>query len=268
MNDDRRTDADLADAALALPAGGPCPAGEDLLRFYAGEATEADAERLRDHLATCRACLDAADEARCFVEALRGEGADAEVPASHPGGRPIGRWWPAAAAAALLLVAVTALVPRLAGRGTAVTPRIEMQAPAYVPRATGPGAVFRAGPGDAFAKAMEPYSAGEWEDARRALERHVAAHPADDEARFYLAACRLLLGHDADAWTDFERLAGRVQGPLLEEVRWYRALAALRTGRRATGEAALREIAAGAGPHREDARRLMAMPQAPAVPGR
>ena len=73
MTDDRRTQADLRDAAVSVPARGPCLCGKDLVRFYSGEIAEADADRIRAHLAACRPCLDAADEARCFVESLRGE---------------------------------------------------------------------------------------------------------------------------------------------------------------------------------------------------
>ena len=63
MTRDERWEKELA-RALATRAATPCPGEAPLVAFYRGELSEAESEPLRDHLASCGACVALARDAR------------------------------------------------------------------------------------------------------------------------------------------------------------------------------------------------------------
>ena len=73
---------------------------------------------------------------------------------------------------------------------------------------------------DAFERAMERYTAGEYDPAARALSTWLEAHPEHGPARFYLAAAREQLGQPSEAEADYRRVAEEQEGSLGEHARW------------------------------------------------
>ena len=103
-----RDDDSLRRAAAELPVAGPCPGEPRLLAFYREELDEDQADAVREHLATCPACLELARDAREFLAALRGADPAPALPprrlAAAPRSRRTALW--AAAAAATVLAAL------------------------------------------------------------------------------------------------------------------------------------------------------------------
>lgn len=188
-----RNDDSLRRAAAELPVAGPCPGESCLLAFYQGELDEGPADAIREHLATCPACLELARDAREFVAALRGADPAPALPPRHAAAAPRSRrtaLW-AAVAAGTVLAAVGLYALRTDPR----PPR-----PAEL--------VWRGDDGSAaYDAAMEHFRAGRFEAAEAALETYVLAHPADDRARLDLAVTRMRVGRTADARRELVRLA-------------------------------------------------------------
>jgi len=87
---------------------GPHPEIDQLVRYHAGELTEAREERVRDHLVTCRECTETLLDLDRFVAA----GADREATTTAPAPAPSpagGRRRPLLAMAAALLIVAVAL---------------------------------------------------------------------------------------------------------------------------------------------------------------
>jgi len=263
MSDDERWEAALARAAAAMTPRGPCLDEERALAFHAGGLSELEAEAVREHLATCSACVGLAREALRFTEAMR---FDTSAPA------PVARMRRRVAWAAAAMLAAAALVGLFAVRQQATPPALVAAsaaarwrdlpiAPApYVPRttpATGDIVWRDAGRADPLDAAMERYLAGEYGAAEEALESYVVAHPADTRARLYLAVTRLYAGRNDDARRELERIAESQDETVRREAPWYLALALLRVGREDEARRVLVALAAGDGPHRADAAALV-----------
>ena len=202
-----RDDDSLRRAAAELPAGGPCLGEPRLLAFYREELDEDQADAVREHLATCPACLELARDAREFLAALRG--ADPALPARRLAAAPRSRrtvLWAAAAA-----VSVLAVLGLYAFRTERQPPR-----PAEV--------VWRGDDGSAaYDAAMEHFRAGRFEAAEAALETYVLAHPADDRARLDLAVTRIRVGRTADARRELAQLAEQGDDAVRAEARRWLA---------------------------------------------
>ena len=202
-------DDSLRRAAAELPVAGPCPGESRLLAFYRGEFDEDPADAIREHLATCPACLELARDAREFVAALRGADPAPALPPRRPAAAPRPRraaLWAAAAAATVL-----AALGLYAFRTERQSPR-----PAEL--------VWRGDDGSAaYDAAMEHFRAGRFEAAEAALETYVLAHPADDRARLDLAVARMRVGRTADARRELVRLAEQGDDAVRAEARKWLA---------------------------------------------
>lgn len=185
---------DLKRAAASLPPAGACPGEGRLLAFYRGALDDDAADAVREHLATCPACLELARDAREFAVALRGDETRPAAPPPRPAtglrSRRTAFW---AAAAAITVCAALGLYVLL---------------PDEHRPATGADLVWRGDDGNGeLAAAMEHYRAGRFDAAEVALESYVLAHPADDRAQLYLAVSRMRVGRTADARRELVRLA-------------------------------------------------------------
>jgi hypothetical protein len=162
---------------------------------------------MREHLATCPACLELARDAREFLAALCGAEPAPAVPPGRSDAPPRSRraalWAAAAATAALAALGLYAW-------------RTERQPtrPAEL--------VWRGDAGSAaYDAAMEHFRAGQFETAETALEAYVLAHPADDRARLDLAVCRLRVGRTADARRELAELAEQGDEAIRAEARHW-----------------------------------------------
>ncbi len=176
-----------------LPPAGPCLSEERLLAFYRGLLDEALVEGVREHLASCPACLELARDVREFLAAMRGRVRPREAtPRRAPSGLVRRRTTLWALAAALAVVSGLAVYDYLVTRRP--PPVADL-----VWRGESDSAEYDA--------AMEHFHAGRFEAAEVALESYVLAHPADDRARLDLAVSRLRVGRTADARRELTRLA-------------------------------------------------------------
>jgi tetratricopeptide (TPR) repeat protein len=203
-----RDDDSLRRAVAGLPAAGPCPGEARLLAFYRGELEEDRADAIREHLATCPACLELARDAREFLAALRGAEPAPAVPPGRvtavPRSRRTALWIAAAAVAALAALGLYAIRTERPAR------------PAEV--------VWRGDDGSAaYEAAMEHFRAGRFEAAEAALETYVLAHPADDRARLDLAVTRIRVGRTADARRELAQLAEQGEDAVRAEARRWLA---------------------------------------------
>jgi hypothetical protein len=202
-------DDSLRHAAAGLPAAGPCPGEARLLAFYRGEFDEDQADAIREHLATCPACLELARDAREFLVALRGAEPAPTVPSRRATAAPRSRraalWAAAAAVTALAALGLYAL-------------RTESPPPRQAE------VVWRGDDGSAaYDAAMEHFRAGRFEAAEAALETYVLAHPADDRARLDLAVTRIRVGRTADARRELAQLAEQGDDAVRTEARRWLA---------------------------------------------
>ena len=263
MTRDERWEKELA-RALATRAATPCPGEAPLVAFYRGELSEAESEPLRDHLASCGACVALARDARAFVEAM-----EAETPAVPV--RPMRqsyRWLAAAAVVAVLGIAAIWIArsepaPRFVTGPPAETPVARaanswkdrpIEAAPYVPSPEDE-LVFRSNaPPSEIGEAMAPYIRGDDAAAEAALARYASAHPGEGRAPFYRGVALLLLGRDAEAIDSLERAAAARPAP--EGADWYLALARLRLDDVAGALRDLDAAAAAPGRYQLDAARL------------
>ena len=204
-----RDDDSLRRAAAELPVAGPCPGEPRLLAFYRGELDEDRADAIREHLATCPACLELARDAREFVAALRGAEPTPAAPprrlAAAPRSRRAALWAAAAAVTALAALGLYSLRP-------------ERQPPRPA------DLVWRGDDGSAaHDAAMEHFRAGRFEAAEAALETYVLAHPADDRARLDLAVARIRVGRTAAARRELSRLVEQGDESIRAEARHWLA---------------------------------------------
>ena len=229
-----------------------------------GASEEAEAETLREHLASCPACLEAARDARRFLDALAAPEPAGRVARPRFGLRRPAAVWLGLAAALVVTVGAVLLLPRSARSPARLA--LPVTKAAWVPPGA-PGSedlLYR----DAQASdpeveaslraAMVAYAADDFASAERALAGHLAAHPQDQRARFYRGVALLLLGRDGEAETALARVVAMASPALAGEARWYRALALARLGARERAAAELGVLAAGPGPRRAAAQRLLA----------
>ena len=127
-------------------------------------------------------------------------------------------WIWIAVAAALLVAAGLAFWLRT-GQGQPARPRdlALCEAPRYIP------ALLRSpevADQEAFPRAMEPYTRGDFAAARASLQELLAREPQQDVARFYLAAAEEQLGVLDAAEGDYRRVASEADGYLAEHALW------------------------------------------------
>jgi hypothetical protein len=268
-------DLDLKQAARAVAAAGSssCPGEERILAFYAGSLSARDEDALRDHLATCAACVELGQDARRFLAAMGETGpGDAHRAPARP------RRWLLPLAASLTLLAAgiwrgSVLWPRKPG------PLSQGAAPSPAPPPPAPGTAWRdlviekagytvpaaddivwrdgsEGPAP-FVTAMEPYARDDFRGAEQRLGAYLAQWPRDDRARFYRGVSLLLVQQPADAIPLLEA-AAQAGGALGPEARWYLALAHLKAGDGAAALAELRAVEQTSAARRSQARALVA----------
>jgi tetratricopeptide (TPR) repeat protein len=207
------------------------------------------------HLLSCRECF----EATALLEAAVTAGREHEAELFGSGDRfaaaarkasPIGARWraglaaiwerPAWGALAGALAAGLAVVilggePRIGGQGPGRVPIEAYPLPTQSLRAAGPDAADRAA-------GMESYARGDYDQAARRLDLHLAAAPDDDEARFYLAVSLLLDGKARAAIPHLDRLVATGDGVWRDS--WYLAQAYLAIGEPDAARPYLRQVAA------------------------
>lgn len=220
-----------------------------VVRFYEGALAEDEADRLREHITTCAACLELARDAHAFVAAMRGPQA---VPRQLQPRRSWAGWWLAAAAVIPILIWVAPLMRQR--DAIEIVPAPYLRASLDNSNTAWRGAE---GADDRFELAMRAYLAKDYQAAELALEAHVSSHSEDDRGRFYLAVTRLLRGRTADALADLSRLTEDAAEPLRSEARWYRALAWLKTGERDRAVEELRWLASSSSSRAPEARALL-----------
>lgn len=96
--------------------------------------------------------------------------------------------------------------------------------------------------------AMDAYRGGDYARANDAFVALAAKYPQSVEVFFYQGVSRLLLG-DARGGNDALARAERVaEGPFVDDIAWYRAIADERLGDRATARRRLETLCRGGGP--------------------
>ncbi len=257
---EEEVDGAIREGARALAPDGNCIEDDRLVAFYRDTLTEMDADAVRAHLSTCSDCLEAARDARRFVEAM----GDAR-PARSRAAPPIRRLAIAAALAGIGLLAGTFY---LAGRigdlpsadGETAGETWSAIAVAPAPYGSGPDELVWRGESPAedaspLDTAAARYRAGDFPAAAEDLAAYVVKHPDDARGRFYLGVARLLSGRVSLAASELEVALAMPGSP--SDTSWYLALACLKSGRLSRGRVELERIAASDGPHRDEARALL-----------
>ena len=260
MNREKDFDRVIRDGARALAPSGNCIEDDRLAAFYQDALTQADADAVRAHLATCPDCLEAARDARRFVEAM----GDTR-PARSREASPIRRFAIAAALAGIGLIAGSFYLTGRSGR--LPSPEGQTAGETWSAIVVTP-APYGAGPDELVWRGERPaedaspldtaaarYRAGDVPAAAEDLAAYVAAHPDDARGRFYLGVARLLSGKPLLAASELEAALAMPGSP--SDTSWYLALACLRSGRLSRGRVELEQIAASEGPHRDEARALL-----------
>ncbi|MEW6365202.1 MAG: hypothetical protein AB1714_11280 [Acidobacteriota bacterium] len=263
-----------------------CPSAETLAEFYLGRLDETRSGRVRSHLVQCRRCLDAARDAREFVELMVGDGRAVKrepIPLSRAV-----RWAfrPAIfAAAAAVIVASATILWVWPARPPAGTPEQQAQVPhvtttpveaanpwrdmavakaPYAP-STSPEdeLIWRDGgpttdkSARELDKAMEPYLTDDYAAAARNLTRFLELNPRDSRAGYYLGVSLLLEGKVSSAIPVLER-ALSLSAPQSDfDTRWYLALALLKGNQQARAVAHLSRLASQPGPRQKQAESLL-----------
>lgn len=173
-----------------------CPPAERWLDLLSGSVEDAEADRLRGHLADCRGCAKVARDARRFLLAMD------EPIARVREHRVLALRWTAAAAVALGVGSVLLLgLPERtrAGAVARLATDVDIAAPVLSP----PGAadqdlVFRGGGVleriASLDAALVPYRGSAFGAACAALREHARRFPADREGRFFAAVACLEAG--------------------------------------------------------------------------
>ena len=202
---------------------------DSIEKYLTGALSEAERERLEEHLLTCEACQDELEEMALLRTSLGDE-------RWAVGEEPRASWlqwpwaWAAAAAAALALGLglVFWLAPWVGPPpDQALIAASMVEAPPYEPR------TLRSVTGDAeirFHEAMQQYLEGSYARAIPGLEAAVELDPSLDKARFYLGACYLLEDEPKKAIDSLSRVAELEGSPYREWAHFYRAKAHLRVG--------------------------------------
>jgi len=244
MTTDDELDREIREAAQSAGASGTCLDGDTLARFYEDTLSGERADEVLEHLATCPACLEIAQDARAFVEALH----EAHPVSLAP--RPLGvRYAVAAFVGAIALLAGTYSVVHRRPASPEPWANLAVEPAAY------DELVWRSGEPtpalDPLDAAMRRYRAADYAGAVDDLAPYVDAHPGDPRGRFYLGVARLVHGDPAGAAADLEAAIALDGAPA--DTAWYLALAHLRSGDPAAARPALERLAASDGPRRDDA---------------
>jgi hypothetical protein len=217
-----------------------------LIDFYRGRLSSGREEAVREHLAACAGCVEAARDARRFLEAM-GESAPVREPRRFPA------WFPLAAA---VLLALAGGVLWLSTRGGGRWRDLPISAAPWPPSAE-EELVYRSPEGDGFAEVMEPYARGNYAAAEAALGQYLTSKPHDSRALFYRGVSLLMLGLAREAREPLAAAAELATGSARDEARWYLAIAKLKSGDAARAARDLEDLAKAGGPRRDDAARLL-----------
>jgi TolA-binding protein len=102
-------------------------------------------------------------------------------------------------------------------------------------------------------RAIALYRAEEYSDAAQQLQAVVTKYPDAPEAHFYLGVSQLLLGRPSEATTNLQRASELDRGSLADEIRWYLALARVKSGNAASALIELRDLCGKVGEYSERA---------------
>ncbi len=241
-------------------------------RYVLGRLEKDQQKAFENHYFNCSACLE---RLRIVEDACRALTADAPRPRA-------GRWRRVAAAlaaAAALVLALRATEDQWrdrlflspgpgAGTSPAPSPSRGTASPSrplppsagavQLPRYTAPQ--LRSTPPEAqrvFREAMEPYSGGNCDDAVAGLRRAVQMDESLIQARFYLAACELVLGRPESAEDQLHRVVAGGESPYLEDAHFFLAKARIQQGDIDGARQELARVIAMKGARREEAQRLL-----------
>jgi hypothetical protein len=267
--------------ARARALAAPCLDEQQLVAFYSGEASEEQAEAIRDHLAECGRCLELARDAREFLEDAREGPAVAPMPVAitqvslvppkpaPPRARPllaaaaavvlgVGLWWAQKTPPAPAPPPAPTVAPPVHTFGDLPVAK----APYVRPRGAGDDIVWRGdeppteAPRDAFSRAMLLYERDDFAGAERRLALVTPRDARHAEASFYRGVSLLLLGRASDAIAPLEVASRLGRGAERQDALWYLALARLKSGDTKAAVAALEAVAGAPCPHRAEAERL------------
>jgi Putative zinc-finger len=250
MTRDEDVDRLIREGARGQAPAGPCVEAERLAAFYQDALSEADADAVRAHLATCPTCVEATRDLRRFLDAMRAEPAGGSRVR-----RPAHRFALAAVLAGIgLLGGMLYLAWRSAGPapgGPDMT--IVVAPPPY--EAGADELVWRGEGSSPLERGAALYRAGDYPEAAGEFAAYVAAHPDDARGRFYLGVARLLSGKPSLAAADLETARALPGAPA--DTTWYLALAYLKSDDRPRARVELLRVAGSQGPHGDEARALL-----------
>jgi Putative zinc-finger/Tetratricopeptide repeat len=106
-------------------------------------------------------------------------------------------------------------------------------------------------------RGLQRYSESDWDGARQALARALAARPDREELRLYLASAALLGGDTAAAIRGLRSLVASADPRIREEADWQLANALLLTGDAEEAISLLEDMTGGTGRHAADAAELL-----------
>ena len=242
-------------------------------RYVLGRLEKDQQKAFENHYFRCSACLE---RLRIVEEACHALAVDAPRPRA-------GRWryiaaGLAAAAALVLALRVTEdqwrdflflspgpgsangpAPPPSRGSASPSRPLPPSAGAVKLPRYTAPQ--LRSTPPEAqrvFREAMDPYSSGNCDDAVSGLRRAVQMDESLIQARFYLAACELILGRPESAEDQLHRVVAGGESPHLEDAHFFLAKARIQQGDVAGARQELARVIAMKGQRRTEAQRLLA----------
>jgi putative zinc finger protein len=259
----------LRPAAELRPDGGrACPGADRLQAAAEGVLPEEAAQAVARHLAECPPCRLLSDELAAWegpeLSAHEQERlwrmTRARIGTMRPR-RP--RVWALPAVAAALLAAIPAWIvwrsgrtdpgrpPGGSGSSSAPTQALVLPLDKLAPLTPPGAAITWRSSGDAFERdlgqALEPYVAGDLQEAVRRLGPLAAKHPQAAAPALYLGVSHLLLDQPAAARAALERAPREPKAFWTPHLEWYLAVACERTGERARAARLARDICAAGG---------------------
>jgi hypothetical protein len=247
---------------------------ENLVERYVSGRLEPDLNELFErHYFDCEECAEKVETWLAIAGPLRDMAPEIRREMAHEMAResvvtmppPRSRGWAGAAAiaAGVLVVVGVSLLPRMdvpapvsapvvAKRDAGLTELARLDPPAYA------APDFRGAETTAetrFREAMSAYLQRDYERAIGGLKSSLALDPTAAAPRFFLGACELLTGRNAEGIRDLEQAAAS-GSPFAEEARFDLAKGYLMAGRREEAVAALRFLESQGGEFAVPARRL------------
>jgi hypothetical protein len=237
----------------------PCPP-PDLLRSFRADVVPQDVKDLvQQHVQNCRVCQILADdleeiEAPISSEERRRIRDRVFNEVRHRGWSPSWRWvWaviPVSAVAAIILLFVWNRFPTQnsvhnnASAISSVTPSVFALKP---PKVGAPIPLVMRGTSEGtylseLMRALEPYRAGNYEQAATSLNALAQKYPRSAEVAFYSGASLLMEGKNSEAADRLKRGAALADGRLAGECRWYLAIAEIRSNDADEAVAPLRDL--------------------------